>query len=151
MKETLLSAVIIAGFALSSSMAHADVVMKSGRVSLTGGTIAPSSSLDVGLAGLNAKFRYDIECTISDANNAANPVVIGIDSVYYTAGSSMLGEIFFNGSRVGGGSLQAALPGTKTLLEIHSISPYAQGITISNSDLDDSLDVSNCSAVPASY
>ncbi len=152
MKKYLLTTTLVASF-ICAHPAFARMAVS--NVGLQGGIITPTDHLDISLKKLVVGGRYNVQCTIVDQNNATNPVVITVAVTQSTplGYDGQNGDILLNGTNIGytagtNGPTQAHLPAVKSILEVDST--YNNNVlTITNLDQNDTITVSNCTAVAA--
>ena len=150
MKTSIHSIVLLTAL-MGVGSAFADTKsLKSGGVTLTGGKIAPASELVMPLTTLMKLIKYTIQCKITDSNNAANQVVIGLSGdLIPGCASSSLGSISMNGTFVDINQAQVTLPGVNTMIEMTPVSAGCiQSIVFTNADQDDTISVDSCVATP---
>lgn len=140
MKRKILGATI-----LSLIMGSAIAAPMSSKISLNGGNIAPAQELKIELGRLISNVQYTVTCDISDANNDKNPVTVHISGPY----SPPAGAISLNGKLIGNASAQDKLPQVQNVLKMEGVYNFSgvSFLSIINTDQDDTIAVSNCSAI----
>lgn len=114
---------------------------KSSNIQLGGGTVAPKESLTIPLDKLMSGGSYYVHCQIADVNNDKNKVMMLFNVVYSLTGVTLNGKYIF------GTPAQARLNKTNTVV-IGEVGARNGAVIFGNMDQDDSVEVSNCVAIP---
>lgn len=133
LKNLILTALLITTF---SAVAN----LKNSNITLGGGIVGPKETLSISLDKLVGNGEYNVQCQIIDSNNDKNKVMMVFD-----VASSLTG-VTLNG-KYASTPAQLKLSKNNTLL-FSEVGTRNGALVFTNMDLDDSVEVKNCVAVP---
>lgn len=135
----LIKSAIILGMLAISATGFAK--LKDANITLNGGPINPGQTLTIPTDKLVQSGIYSVMCTVSDPNNAKNPVILSVVAPWGMT------NIYLNGNLKGQMSAQFKLPQVTNSLMFSTVGQTAS-LAITNLDQNDTVTVNNCVATP---